>query len=180
MDTGINFQSNKLYLLSKIRKHITEWIATRIFQSMIAPLIDYGDIVYSGTSIKNLDRLQKLQNRGLRICINEPVSISRDILHQRCKIPKLEDRRTYNLRKYMFKQKDNQELKIQREIRTRRHDAIIYETVRPNLEKYKKGSIYRGIDEWNRLNPEIRNTIDFNEFKTAQKKLMMDKTLNIA
>ena len=51
----------------------------------------------------------------------------------------------------MYKQKDNKELVVQREIRTRRHDAVIYETCRPNLEKYKNGAIYRGVLEWNDL-----------------------------
>ena len=189
LDTNLNFNkhvdvskkliSHKLYLLSKIRKHINEYTATRIFQSMIAPLIDYGDVVYSGTSFKNLEKLQSLQNRGLRICINENVYFSTDILHQRCKIPKLENRRTYNLRKYMYRQKENMDLVIQREIRTRRHDAVIYETCKPNLEKYKKGAIYRGVIEWNNLAVDIRNIETFCEFKSMQRKLMMDKTLGV-
>ena len=37
----------------------------------------------------------------------------------------------------MYKQKDNVDLVIQREIRTRRHD-VFYVTCKPNLEKYKK------------------------------------------
>ena len=189
LDTSLNFDKHvdvskklichKLYLLSKIRKHINEATASKIFQSMIAPLIDYGDIVYSGTSQKNLDKLQALQNRGLRICINEHQSFSRDALHQRCKIPDLENRRIYNLRKYMFRQKENMNLVVQREIRTRRHDAIIYETSRPNLEKYKKGATYRGVIEWNGLDVDTRNIEFFKDFKIAQKKIMMDKTLNI-
>ena len=188
LDTNLNFNKHvdvskklichKLYMMSKIRKSINEFTATRIFQSMIAPLIDYGDIVYSGTNNKNLDKLQSLQNRGLRVCINENQSFSIDDLHQRCKIPNLKDRRSYNMRKYMFRQKDNVEIVVQREIRTRRHDAVIYETCRPNLEKYKKGTIYRGILEWNNLDVNVRNIESFNEFKTLQKKIMLDKTMN--
>ena len=74
LDTNFSFKKHvdvskklichKLHLLSKIRKHIYETTATRIFQAMIGPLIDYGDIVYSGTTVKNLDKLQSLQNRG--------------------------------------------------------------------------------------------------------------------
>ena len=41
------------------------------------------------------------------------------------------------------------DLVIQREIRTRRHDAVVYVTYKPNLEKYKKGAIYRGVLDWN-------------------------------
>ena len=120
MDSNLSFNkhqdvskkliSHKLYMLSKIRKYINEQTATRIFQSMIAPLIDYGDIIYAGTTNKNLDKLQSLQNRGLRICTNVNQYFSSEQLHSRCKIPNLVNRRLYNLRKYMYKQKENQEL----------------------------------------------------------------------
>ena len=185
LDTNLNFNkhidvskkliSHKLYLLSKIRKHINEFTATKIFQTMIAPLIDYGDIIYLGTSVKNLDKLQSLQNRGLRICINENQHFETDLLHSRCNIPKLGVRRTYNLRKYMFRQKENPDIVVQREIRTRRHDAVVFETCRPNLEKYKKGAIYRGILDWNELDVATRNIELFNNFKTVQKKWMYDQ-----
>ena len=187
LDSNLNFNKHldvskklichKLYMLSRIRKYIDEITATRIFQTIIAPLIDYGDIIYAGTTCKNLDKLQSLQNRGLRICINENDHFSINTLHSRCKIPKLLDRRIYNLRKYMFKQKNNMELVIQREIRTRRHDAIIFETCRPNLEKYKKGTIYRGVMEWNELDVNTRKIDTFDEFKKIQKKFMFEKTL---
>ena len=51
----------------------------------------------------------------------------------------------------MFKQKNNTDLVVNREIRTRRHDAVIFETCRPRIEKYKQGTIYRGVQEWNLL-----------------------------
>ena len=105
VDVSKKLICHKLYMLSKIRKYTDEKTASKIFQSMITPLITYGDIVYTGTTIKNQDKLKSLQDRGLKICINENIQISTDILHQRCKIPSLTDRRIYNLRKYMFKQK---------------------------------------------------------------------------
>ena len=177
IDVSKKLICHKLYLLSKIRKYINETTATRIFQSMIAPLIDYGDIVYAGTSIKNLDKLQSLQNRGLRICTIRNHQLTSDMLHQHCNIPTLDTRRTFNLRKYMFKQKENEEIVVRREIRTRRHDAIVYETCRPILEKYKKGTIYRGVIEWNGLDVITRNIETFDQFKSVQKKWMLNQLL---
>ena len=145
---------------------------------MVAPLIVYGNIVYSGTSYQNLDKLQKLQNRDLRICTNESQNYTTDQLHQHCMVPSLSTRVLYNLRKYMYKHKNNIKLVVQREIRTRRYDAVIYETCRPNLEKYKKkGAIYRGVLEWNNMDINIRNIETFCEFKTAQKQWMLDSIL---
>ena len=39
---------------------------------------------------------------------------------------------------------------------------------------------YRGVIEWNGLDVDTRNIEFFKDFKIAQKKIMMDKTLNIA
>ena len=74
----------------------------------------------------------------------------------------------------MFKQKNNKDLTVNREIRTRRHDAVVYETCIPNLELYKKGTIYRGILEWNSLPVNMRNVQTFTAFKEQQKKEMYD------
>ena len=180
LDTSLNFNkhidnsrkiiSHKLYLLSCIRRYINEYTATCIYKSMIAPVMDYGDIIYAGTSCENLDKLQKLQNRGLRICINESHYIPVILLHQRCTFPKLATRRTANIRKYMYKQQNNADTVVNREIRTRRHAAVVYETCIPLLEKYKKGTIYRGIQEWNQLPADDRNASSYENFKNLQKK----------
>ena len=59
------------------------------------------------------------------------------------------------------------------EIRTRRHHAIVYETCRPNLEKYKEGAVYRGILEWNNLDVNIRNIETFS--RTSRKMQFIDQ-----
>ena len=76
----------------------------------------------------------------------------------------------------MYKQQNNMELLVQRWIRTRGHGAIVYETCRPNLEKYKKGTIYQGIIKWDNLDVNTGNIGTFEESKVAQKKWMMDNT----
>ena len=60
IDKCCNLVSHKLYLLSKIRKNITQSTCARVGKTMIAPLMDYGDIVYSGTSDRKLSAIQKL------------------------------------------------------------------------------------------------------------------------
>ena len=72
------------------------------------------------------------------------------------------------------KQQDNVDIVVNRNIRTRRHDAIVYETCFPLLEKYKKGTIYRGIQEWNNLPVVTRNTDTYPQFKYSQKKWMQN------
>ena len=61
--------AHKLYLLSRIRRYITKGQAITIYKSKVAPYFDYGDIFLMNISSKTTDKLQKLQNRALRICL---------------------------------------------------------------------------------------------------------------
>ena len=172
IDNNRKIFSHKLYLLSRICRYINEYTAICIYKTMIAPIMDYGDIIYAGTNVENLDKLQRLQNRGLRICTNENHFIPVILLHQRCMVPNLLTRRTCNLRKYMYKQQNNVNIVVNRNIRTRRHDAVVYETCIPILEKYKKGAIYMRIQEWNNLPVDTRNIDTYAHFKNTKNKWM--------
>ena len=46
--------SHKLYLLSKVRKYIITYACINIFKTMVLSLIEYCDILYAGSSQKNL------------------------------------------------------------------------------------------------------------------------------
>lgn len=62
--------SQKLFMLSTIRKFLTDHIALKLNKSLILSIIDYGDILYDGANKRELDKnelVQKLQNRALRI-----------------------------------------------------------------------------------------------------------------
>ena len=76
--------SHKLYLLSRIRRYINKYTPISIYKTIVGPIMDYGDRIYAGSSVENLDRLQRLQNKALRICINKnyyiPVILLEDIL----------------------------------------------------------------------------------------------------
>ena len=143
--------SHKIFVLSKIRYMIDQRTAIYIFKTMIAPIFDYGDIVYEGGNKNRLDKLQRIQNRGLRICLSRNDYVSTEMLHHHTIIPKLYIRRRSNLKKFMYLQQDNTRYVVNRQIPTHAHDATVFETCIPKIEKYKKGCIYRGITLWNSL-----------------------------
>ena len=60
-----------------------------------------------------------------------------DIIHQSMQLPKLDVRRETHLVNFMFKQKNNKKYLNNREVRTRLHDAPVFNTKNPNNEKYK-------------------------------------------
>ena len=64
-----NLVSHKLYLPSKVRKYITTEACITVFKTMILSLIEYGDVIYSGTSQENIKKIDRLFYTGLRIYV---------------------------------------------------------------------------------------------------------------
>ena len=85
--------SHKLYLVSRIRNMIKSKQAIAIYKSKILPYFEYGDIFYNKTFARTLEKLQKLQNRAIRLCLGRNSRYNVLLLHQESKVPKLENRR---------------------------------------------------------------------------------------
>ena len=81
-------------------------------------------------------------------------------------------------KKYMFLQQQKKYV-VNRPIRTSAHDAVVFETCIPKLEKYKNGYIYRGIKSWDVLLPAERNIESYTDYKNFQYKWRMDVTKNM-
>ena len=92
--------AHKVYMLSKIRPCINQSVAIRIYKTKILPYFDQGDILYIDAFQKDLDKLEKLQNRALKICANANNRHHIANLHNNANIPYL--RRTYHLNIYAF------------------------------------------------------------------------------
>ena len=168
----VNIVSHKLYLLSKIRKYLTKHACILIFKTMVLSLIEYGDILYTGTTHKNLDKLDKLFYRGLRICDGTNAMLSRELLRNDCYIDKLSHRRNVrnvHLLLFMHKQTKNVDLIKETIVHTRLHQAPVFKTYKPNNEKARQNILYRGACLWNEMPANDRN-LDFKAFKSKLKK----------
>ena len=84
--------------------------ALQIYKTKVIPYLDHGDILYMGTHKEtqlHCTKLQRKQNRALKICIWAEPRYPTDRLHFETKRLMLEHRKTslsYNL---IFKRKDN-------------------------------------------------------------------------
>ena len=65
----INKISQRIGVQSRIRPFISTTTANTLFITMITPIIDYGDIVWSKGPQSNLNRIQKLQNKAGRVIL---------------------------------------------------------------------------------------------------------------
>ena len=170
LENCLKLISHKAYLLNKIRKNINTDTAITIYKTMILPILEYGDVLYMGANQKIINDLQLSQNRILRICIQGDRRISTALLHRNCKIAKLYDRRLLHLNLFMYKQQGNANIVNTRNVRTRAHDGILFTTIKPNNENFKRNVFYSGALSWNSLPVDDRNTLTYDKFKILQKK----------
>ena len=171
--TVSNMVSYKVNLLAKIRKFLDEKVALKIYKSMILPYLDYGDIIYNTASQEGLDKLQRLQNRCLKICKNLSIRFDTKELHSITKFPMLETRRRAHINNFMYKRLKKVSLVDTRDIRTRAHDAPLFKIKIPKNEAYKRSVQYAGAVQWNSLSKETRNVESFDRFKLGQKRAML-------
>ena len=92
-----NLVTHKLYLLSRIRRYLTTSACINIFKTMVLSVIEYGDIVYSGTAQGNLDKLDKLFYRGLCISLGNDIAYSKEELKNESNLSDLNNRRDLHL-----------------------------------------------------------------------------------
>ena len=177
LDKLINNISFKLYMFSKIRRFLNEKCAIIIYKTMLMPFFDYCDVVYMYSGQKELQKLNRHHQRGMKISVNGGYQLEEDELYIKCKLSKLEIRRKVHLRNFMFKMKkkncnlvDNTGMPVH----TRLHDGPVFKVTHPNSDLIKRSVMYSGALEWNNLDSEIRNIDDIVLFKRKQKFWMLE------
>ena len=88
----MNRVNHKIWILANTRKYLTTNMAIKIYNGMILPYFDYGDVVYMGGNKTMLDKLQRLQVQHLR-CLKVEHRHPTDNLHRQTRVNTLCDRR---------------------------------------------------------------------------------------
>ena len=137
LNNTIKIVAHKISLLGRVRFYITEDAAMKIYKTMILPYLDYGDF-FMHANFKQIKKLQTLQNRALRICLNTQMNTPTDILHQSVQLPKLKMVNEAHMVNFMFKYKNNVKYVNKRNVRIRLHDAPVFitkKTIMKNINK---------------------------------------------
>ena len=90
--TTVKLVSHKIKIFSKIRGYLNERQALMIYKTKILPYFDYADILCIGSYQRTLKKLQKQQNRVLRICLRLGYRSKVNGLHKMAKIELLSNR----------------------------------------------------------------------------------------
>ena len=73
---------HKNYILAKIRRYINAHQALTIYKSMILPYFCYGDVLMHNLKVGSYDRMQTLQNKALRLCLQKDNRCNVNQLHR--------------------------------------------------------------------------------------------------
>ena len=161
--------AHKLFLLARIRKFITTEQAITIYRSKIVPFFDYGDIFLMNITTGTKQKLQKMQNRALRICMEAEGRTNVNMLHNTCNVNKLDDRRKTHLLNFVYKRAQNAEYQHMGIRALRRYEAPILKEIKSNNKYFERSIIYQGALHWNILDVETRAIATSTAFKKCQK-----------
>ena len=180
LDSTLNYNQHiqsvlhlKLHLLAKLKRYMNDNVAVCIYKSMLLPYFDYADVIYNNANVTLLDKLQRLQNKCLRVCLGQNRRFSTEVAHRMAFVPWLKDRRIAHTLNFMYKRKERRDLLNVTQIRTRAHDAPLFHVKIPRYEAFKRSVSYSASSLWNNLPPNVRNTDTYLKFKNLQKNNML-------
>ena len=152
-----------------------------LYKSLVAPLMDYCDIVYNNANKTSLVKLQQVQNTACRIILKAGPRDHIKEMHQELKLEILEDRCKYHLLAECHKNiHTNKHTPLKRfffQINalnpnrcTRRVCRYDFHVPRVKTTSGQKAFSYIGPVTWNKLKADLKEIIKLDKFKTELKR----------
>ncbi|XP_078354348.1 uncharacterized protein LOC144638944 [Oculina patagonica] len=166
--------NQRLGLLRRI-KHLLPFTARLLFyNSPVLLIFDYADLVWGDkNNVELMNDLQVLQNKAAKIILDRPLYSSASDALVALKWLNLEQRRFYHRCIYVYKcinglMDHSMELLANRDIHsynTRNKDMLRQPHVTKNWGKQRV--CYHSLKDWNNLDRDTRNALDFVTFKSS-------------
>ena len=169
--------AQKLYIFGRLRRFMTYRQALTIYKSKLLPYLEYGGILVHNTNQTLLTKLQRLQNRGLKIALYSPPRTTIEKIHKDGKINFLEDRRHKQIaiHAYTMTKLDHHLVNPTRE--TRLHDGPVLKTYDRRLQTFKRSVSFKCADLWNNLGINDRCIPTLEDFKKNRSKFLASQRL---
>ena len=133
-----------------------------MYKQTVLPLSKYVSFIMCLNNKQDIDKLQVLQNRALRMCFNiqNPRDISIQRLHEMAKVDMLYKRRMLQLLSIIYDIRSKSLYQHHHARNVRWADTYAFEIKRANIELYIKSPFYVGCTFWNDL-PKNSQDIDY-------------------
>ena len=182
IDHMFNRISKLIRMLSRLRHTLSLSDIKIVYNAIIMPIFDYGDVLYGSGAAKYTDSLQKLQNRAFRIILGlspyEHVSIKE--LHRRLGYKSLESRRYCHLNVMVYKAINELAppylnnsfhfCQYNYSLRSNGNLAIL----KPRTDYLKRTFSYRGAKQFNNLPTELKLPTSLKSFSNRLKVISPD------
>ena len=171
--------SHKVNTLGHIKKYLTEDESILIYKQMILPYNDYASFVLDSTTQDLIIKLQRIQNRALRVCRYSYMyeRSSATALHDHFNVKFLDHRRYTQLLMFMFKQSNLIGISIPEAARRTRADhKVKFDCPRTTYMSTDKGAWWRGVCAWNALEVETQRVEGLSAFKRLVTNIKPPKT----
>ena len=141
---------DKIYMLRKLRKYLTQHAALQIYKQLILPIFYYaGFLLIACTRDKKRD-LQVIQNDVLRFYNNNKREdkVLLNVMHKNANLISLEQRRCKQILSLMYKLSKNPENRKIGNRNTRQQEKYIFKTDSKIGTKYSNSPYYKGTKMW--------------------------------
>lgn len=154
---------------------LTVYAALRMAKTMIIPFLDYACLFVSAANESQINKIQILQNRILKLALNLNRLHSTKDLHHKAKELSFKHRIVVNQLKFIAKNLTrpdsifqlNQQSNL--DIVTRSNTCRNLKVNTPYVSAYRKSFCYNGPKEWNQLPTDLKAPQSFPSFKNKLK-----------
>ena len=176
LDECLNMKSNydavfkkysyKTFQFGKIKNFLDQTTRILVYKQTILPLVEYVSFMLYLNRNCDVEKLQRLQNRCLRMCldIHRPIDMTVINLHENAKIDTLETRRAKQLVKIMFSLVIGNKYRKEGVRVTRTMNMFVFDTQIVHSCIYANSPYYLGVQKWNELPDEIKTIRDKQTF----------------
>ena len=147
--------SYRAYQLNWFRKCLSTDAMLVLYKSFTLPILDYGDILYMNCSMALRQKIQRLQNKCLKYCLNLNMRTPTWLVHKMANAPYLCNRRYTHLQIHGYVRAVKDKYLDHRDLATRRRAGPMLKLVTPNTEAYKNSVEFSAAQCWNRLDVRL-------------------------
>ena len=147
---------HKLFIFRRNSPNLPEKAKLDVVKTMLLPIMDYGDIIYSVAPCTVVDTLQPVLSNALRTVYWRKGTKNHEKLHKLADLNLLKHRREMHLLKHAFDSSLCDDKIDKRPLRTRAHDARLLKVSRVHNPIYRKSLSHRDAILWNQLKVPTR------------------------
>ena len=157
--------NKKLFTLRKIRPYITQRVAVLIYKQFILPILDYADFLFDSCIKHELDLLDRIQDRAIKLIGNGQVNNT--VIENVYAIESLKSWRKRHQLSLMYRlSRIDSYIDLARpKIDLRSRNKIKFSMAKTKLTKVMKSPYYRGVSLWDMLPEEVQRATTKVRFK---------------